>query len=99
MIGNVGNLGRNQSRVDRMPDRAKTGDAMLDLEVPIIIPCKRRNPVAWPDTPAPQRIGQFARTTRGDLVGITMDRTFDGARHNLGTAVKPIGMLQKRRQQ
>src|SRR6266481_8423432 len=99
MICNVGNLSRYQSRIDRMPDRSKAGDAMLDLEVPIIIPGKRRHPVAWPDAPAPQRIGQLARSARGVLVGITMDRAFDGARYNLGTAVKPIGMLQKRRQQ
>jgi hypothetical protein len=72
---------------------------MFDLEVPIVIPSKRRNPVALLDTPASQRIGQLARATRGVLVGVTMDRTFDGPRHNLGTAVKPIGMLQKRRQQ
>jgi hypothetical protein len=29
-----------------MPDRPKASDAMLDLEVPVIIPGKRRNPVA-----------------------------------------------------
>jgi hypothetical protein len=82
-----------------MPDRSKTGDAMLDLEMPVVIPCKRRNPVARPDTPAPQRIGQLARTTRGILIGMSMYWTFDGARYNLGTAVKPVSVLQKRRQQ
>ncbi len=82
-----------------MPDRSKAGDAMLDLEVPIIIPGKRRHPVAWPDAPAPQRIGQLARPARGILIGISMYRTFGGARYNLGIAVKPVGMLQKRRQQ
>ena len=99
MIGNVGNLGRNQSRINRVPDRPKAGDAMFNLEVPIIIPGKRRNPVAWPDTPAPQRIGQLARTARSVLIAVSMDWTFDGARHDLGSAVKPIGVLQKRRQQ
>src|SRR5260370_38268357 len=99
MIGNVGNLGRNQSRVDRMPDRPKAGDAMFNLEVPIIIPGKRRNAVALLDTPASQRVGQLARPSRGVLVSIAMVMSFDGATRNLGTAVKSIGMLQKRRQQ
>jgi len=72
---------------------------MFNLEVPVIIPCKRRNPVAWPDTPAPQGISQLARAARGVLVGMAMDWAFNSARYNLGTAVKPIGMLQKRRQQ
>src|SRR6266852_8674319 len=99
MIGDVGNLGWNQSRTDRMPDRAKAGDAMFDLEMPMVIPRQRRNPVALPDAAALQRIGQLARTARGILVGISMNRTFDGARYNLGAAVKPVGILQKRRQQ
>jgi len=72
---------------------------VFNLEVPIVIPCQRRNPVARSHTPAPQGIGQLARAARGILIGISMYWTFDGARYDFGIAVKPISVLQKRRQQ
>jgi hypothetical protein len=72
---------------------------MLNLEVPVVVPCECRNSVTLPDTPALQGISELPRTPRRMLIGIPMNRTLDGPRHNLGVAVKPISVLQKRRQQ
>jgi len=82
-----------------MPNRSKASDAMLNLEVPKVVPCKCGNSVTLPDTSALQGISQLTRTPRRVLIGISMNRTLDGPRHNLSVAVKPISVLQKRRQQ
>ena len=82
-----------------MPHRTKTGDAVLDLEVPIIVPGKRRDPVAWCNAMTAQRVGQLAGTARRISVGIAMDRTLDGTRDDLGAGMKAICMLQQRRKQ
>src|SRR6266404_4468850 len=99
MIDDVGDLAWNQTRIDRMPHRAKTGDAMFDLEVPKIVPGERCNTVARRNAMTAQRIGQLSRPTRRIRIAIAVDRAFDGTRDNLGAGMKAIRMLQKRRQQ
>ena len=99
VVCDVGNLRRDQSWIDRMPDRAQTRDTVFDLEMPVIIPRQRGNPVAWTDAPAPQRIGQFARPARRVVISIPVNRTFGATGNNLGVAMEPVGMLQQRRQQ
>jgi hypothetical protein len=95
MICDVRDLPLNQPRIDCMPNCSKAGDAMLNLEVPIVVPCKRGNSVTLPNTSALQGISQLARTPRRVLIGISMNRTLDGPRHNLSVAMKPISVLQK----
>src|SRR5258708_35647979 len=94
VVYDVGDLARDQPRIDRMPHRAKTGDAVLDLEVTKIVPSKRGDPVARRDAMAAQRIGQFPCAMRRISVGITMDRAFHGARDDLSPGMKAICMLQ-----
>ena len=96
MIGDVGDLGRDQPRVDRVPHRAKTGDAVFDLEMPVIVPSQRCDPVALQDAAAAQRIGELARAARRIPVSITMDLALDRARDDLGLGMKAIRMLQQR---
>jgi hypothetical protein len=82
-----------------MPNCSKAGDAMLNLEVPIVVPCKRGNSVTLPNTSALQGISQLTRTPRRVLIGISMNSPStvrDSPRHNLSVAMKPISVLQKR---
>ena len=44
MVDDVGDLAWDQPRIDRMPYRAKTGDAVFDFEMPVVVPGQRRDP-------------------------------------------------------
>src|SRR6267142_1558431 len=82
-----------------MPYRAKTGDAVFDFEMPVVVPGERCDPIARRDAMTAQRIGQLPRAARRVRIAIAMDRAFDRPRDDLGAGMKAIRMLQKRRKQ
>ncbi len=60
VVDDVGDLVREQARVDRVADGADARDAVVELEVPVIVPGERRDPVALADPELRlQRVGQL----------------------------------------
>src|SRR5260221_11475463 len=78
VVYDVGDLARDQPRIDRMRHRAKTGDAVLDLEVTKIVRSKRGDPGARRDAMAAQRIGPRPCASRRVAGGFPMERALPG---------------------
>ena len=79
MIGDVGNLRRNEPRIDCVPHCAQAGHAMLQLEMPVGVPGERRDAITGHDPVAVQGVGELPRAPGGIAIAVAVDRTFDGA--------------------
>ena len=92
----VGELLVEQTRIDRVGDRAHARDRVVELEVAITIPGERSDPVSGNDAQPRQGAGEPARASMRVAVRIAVDRPFDGARHDLGVAVIAVRVPDQR---
>ena len=74
MVDDENQLLREQSRVDRVADVARPADAVIGLDVPVVVPCKRRDSVARIRTQPGERIGELPGAIDTIPIGITMTR-------------------------
>src|SRR6516162_11012018 len=73
VVDDIDDLVIEQPGIDRMADRADTGDRVIELEVAESIPGKRPDPVARFDPEQRQCPGQLFGATLGLRVSITMN--------------------------
>ena len=99
VIDDVLELVAEEPRVDRVQHRTHARHAVVELEVPVAIPCERPDAFARGNAKPGQCVGEPARAAMGVAVGIAMNRSFDGARHDFRIAVVLVGVADKRRDQ
>ena len=97
MIDDVSELVGKQARIDGVDHRARAGHRVIELEVAIAVPRERADAIARLHAQARQCAGEAARADVGGAIGVTVDRAFDGARHDLGVAVVAIRVADQRR--
>ncbi len=98
VIDDVGDLVREQAGVDRVADRPDARDAVVELEVPVVVPGERRDPVAEADPePRLQRIRQLPDPAAQPGVGGPERRLVGGAGDHLGLAVIVGRVVEDRR--
>src|SRR6185312_17142196 len=68
-----------------------------ELEMAITVPRQCRDALAGDDAEPAQCVGQPPGAGVGVAIGVTMNRSFDRARNDLGVAVTLIGMPDQRR--
>ena len=96
MVDDVLELMLEQSRIDGMDDRLHAGYRVIELEVTVAIPGERSDPGSGRDAQPRQCAGEPARARVRVAIRIAMDRTFDGARHDLGVAVIAVRVPDQR---
>ena len=95
VVDDVGELLVEQTRIDRVGDRAHARDRVVQLEVAVAIPGERSDPGSGRDAQPRHCAGETARARVRVAIRIAMDRNFDGPRHDFGVAV----ILRRVRQQ
>ena len=100
MIDDVGDLVGEQARVDGVTDRAHAGDAVVQLEVAMVVPRERGDALAGPDAESVlQGAGQLLRALAERGIGGPVHRRIRRARHHLDRAVALGRMVDDRRDQ
>jgi hypothetical protein len=97
VIDDVAELLGKKSRIDRVDHRAHARDRVVQLEVPVAVPGERGNAIAVDDALPGQRARELARSRMRVAIRVAMNRAFDGARDDLGIAVKAIRVADQRR--
>ncbi|MNV39337.1 hypothetical protein D3C71_1309130 [compost metagenome] len=92
VIGDVGDLVFMQARVDGMDNGTHAGNAVVQLQVPIAIPCQCADPFGRPGAQVCQCAGHLTRAVMAVAEGVAMDITLDPPRHDLRIAMMAIGM-------
>jgi hypothetical protein len=82
-----GDLLREQARIDRVADEARSRHAIIEFEVPIAVPGQRSDPVPLFEAEPPESIGKRLRPPRQVAIGVAMDRPFHRPRHDFRVAV------------
>ena len=96
MVDDVDDLFIEQARIDRVAHRADPRDAVIELEMAIIVPGEGADPVAGADAEPHQGARQPARAAFRVGVAIAVDRAVDHPRHDLDVAMKTGCMLDQR---
>jgi hypothetical protein len=100
VVHDVGDLFGEQARVDGMADRADAGDAVVQLEVAVVVPGERGDPLAWPDAePVPECLRQLLRAPAQVGVGGAVRGRIRRARHHLDRAIALGRVIEDRRYQ
>ena len=99
VIGDVFDLLGEEARVDRVQHGADAGDAEVELHVAIAVPRERGNAIAGSHAENPERLGKLLRAAMNVGVRTTMERTLDRARDDLAARMKPVRVLDQRRDQ
>src|SRR5690606_799431 len=92
----VGDLLREQPRIDGVQDRAQSRDAVIQFEMTVAVPGERRHAVAEPDAEPRERLGELLGADLRLAVVGAVDRPLNGARHDLGVAVVEGGVVDER---
>src|SRR3954471_24247985 len=87
MIYDIRELVSEQTRIDGVAYCTNTGDRVIGLEVSMIVPGKRGNPIAKADAEPEKGSGQLLSARISLRIGISVESTLSRARHNLGVAV------------
>ena len=98
VIDDVGDLVREQARVDRVADRADARDAVVELEMAMVVPGKGRDPVAHADLELRlERVGQLPDPGAQLRIAGPVRRLVGGAGDHLGLAVIVGRVVEDRR--
>ena len=97
VIDDVGDLLREQARIDGVTDGAAARDGVVDLEVAEAVPGERADAVGRSHPERAQRVGELARAPVCVPVGVAVDAALDQARDDLGVAVIALGVTDQRR--
>jgi hypothetical protein len=87
MIDDVDDLVFEQPRIDRVTDEPGAGHAVVDLEVPEVVPGQRRDAIALLQLQALQSIGELARARERLAERIAVTRMVRGDRNDLAIGV------------
>ncbi|KAF1857266.1 hypothetical protein Lal_00014497 [Lupinus albus] len=99
VVDDVGDLFREQARVDGMADHARAADAVIAFQMAVAVPGQRADSVARPHPQRRQRVRQLLGADPGVGVGVAVDRPLGGARHDLGVGMVERCVTQDRRHQ
>ncbi len=96
MVDDVHDLLGEQPRIDRMTHVSAAADAVVNLEVAVVIPGERCDAVALLYAEFCQRVSEPSRTRHGFADRVAMPRIVGGNRDYLAIAVEFFGMLRYR---
>ena len=100
MVHDVGDLVREQPRIDRVTDGAAAGDGVVQLEVPVVVPGEGGDAFAWPHAkPVLERPGQLLGAPGEGGIGRAVRGRIRRAGHHLDRAVARRRVVQYRRDQ
>ncbi len=97
MIDDVLDLLRKKSRVDRVADGAVTRHGEIQLEMTVIVPGQRADPVSVADPGRAQRVREAPHAPERARVGRAMEGIVGGHGDDLAVAVHAIGELHDAR--
>src|SRR5579875_98406 len=87
MIDDVTDLLREEARIDGVADGADAGGGVIELEMPIGVPGKRADAVAFADAKGSEGVGELRSPGIAPAIVVAVNRPFDAARDDLGLAV------------
>eukprot|EP00906_Rhabdomonas_costata_P004717 RCo006988 len=87
VVDDVHKLLREQPGIHGVQDRARPGDPVVQLQVPVAVPRQSPHGVALFHSKGLQGVGQLLAAGVGVGVGVAVDRALHGARNHLGVAV------------
>jgi hypothetical protein len=96
VIDDVDDLVVEQSRIDRVADRAHARDGVVEFEMAVTVPGEGRDAIAYGDPEPRQRVGEPPRARMRRADGVAMERPIARTADDLGGAVMTIGMLDQR---
>ena len=106
VVDDIGELVREQARVDGVADRAHARHSEISLEMTVAVPGQCANALGLAHAQRRQRLGQLPGALVRRAIGAAVDRAaavlvgpLDRARHNFGVAVMPIRVRDERRNQ
>ena len=100
VVHDVGDLIGEQAGIDGVTDGADPGDAVVQLEMPVVVPGERGDALALPDAePVPKRSGQLLGALAERGIGGAVRRRIRRAGHHLDCAVARRRVVQNRRDQ
>jgi hypothetical protein len=99
VIGDVGNLLREQARVDGVHHCSHTRDAVERLQMPVTVPCHSADAVAHLHAEFGERTGQLSGPAIHVSIGIAVNPAFYQTGHDFRVTVIAVRMLDQRRNQ
>ena len=88
-----------QPGIDRVQHGAAAGDAEIDLQMPVVVPRQRGDPLTLRNAQPAQCVGNPPGTRCDRAPGAAMDRTLDRAGHDLGAGMVALRIVEQRRNQ
>ena len=89
MLDDVLDLLREQARIDRVQDVARARDAVVELEVPVVVPGERADAIRFLHSEFPQCVRYLRRAGKSVAVGVTMARIVGHHGHDLALRMLP----------
>ena len=83
MIDNEYQLLRKQARIDRMAYVTRAADTVIDLKVPVVVPCDSRQAITITQLQFAECIRKLFRARNGLSVSAAMPGVVSCDRHNL----------------
>ncbi len=99
VIDDVGDLIREEARVDGVADRPDARNTEIEFQMAIGVPRQRSYPVPQSNAEIGQRVGELANTAIGIGIGVAVNIAFAATADDFLPPVPARGVLQQRRDQ
>jgi hypothetical protein len=96
VVGDVGEVARMQPEVEGVQHEPAAGDPEVGLEVLVVVPAERRDPVAALEPELLQGDGELLRPSRHVPIGVAVEALVGQARDDLLVAEEGLRPLQDR---